>query len=354
MELLMEISLWRRLRLATLVLCLFLAVAAGAGEKPVLYIYTWSDYFDADVIADFEDAFDCQVAIDYFDSNEAMYAKLKAGAGGYDIITPSSYMSQVMNAQGMLLKLDHDKIANLDNIEKINPALMEDPDFVYNVPYTRTVIGVGYNAKRLGALPETWDVFSREDAAKRMTMLNDMREAIGAALKYLGYSLNTTDTKELDEAKEQLRKWKKNLAKFEVDEAKIGLGSGEFLIIHGYNGDIALIMQENEDIQFMVPNEGTSVAFDDFVIMANSKNPDLAHEFINYFLDPETAAANMEDIRYYMPNPKAVAMLPEELRESSAFALDDATLAKCEVIRDLGADNAKYIQVWEQVKAAGE
>ncbi|MDR1611147.1 MAG: spermidine/putrescine ABC transporter substrate-binding protein [Planctomycetota bacterium] len=331
----------------------FIACAAfvPAGER-VLHIYTWSDYFDPDVIAAFEDRYDCRVSIDYFDSNEAMYAKIKAGAGGYDLITPSSYMSAVMRKQDLLVPMDHSLLPNLVNMDRAFTALTEDPELAYSVPYTRTVSGVGYNRERLGEVVEkSWGIFARDDLSRRMTMLNDLRETIGAALKHLGYSLNTTNEEELEEAGKLLLGWKRNLAKFEVDEAKIGLGSGEFHVIHGYNGDVALIMEENEGIGFFVPEEGSSLASDDFVILKGAANPELSHAFINYMLDPEVALRNMEGIFYYMPNPAAVEMLDSGFRDSPAFALPDAVLAKCEVIRDLGADNALYVKIWDMVKA---
>lgn len=323
-----------------------------SGEKAVLHVYTWSDYFDPDVIADFEDSNNCRVAIDYFDSNEAMYAKLKAGAGGYDVITPSSYMSAVMDKQGLIQNFDHAKLPNMQHLDMSLAPLTEDPDFAYSIPYTRTVTGIGYNKARLGELPHTWNVFSDQNILKRATMLNDMRESIGAALKCLGYSINSTTDTELAEAGKLLTEWKKNLAKFEVDEAKIGLGSGEFFLIHVYNGDAALIMQENDGIDFFVPEEGASMTTDDFVILAESKQPDLAHAFVNYFLDPEVAALNMEGIRYYMPNPEAVEQLPDDLKDSPAFNINAELLRKCEVIRDLGANNAKYSRIWDMVKAS--
>ena len=327
---------------------------AHAGERErVLHVYTWSDYFDSEVLSMFEKKNGCRVAIDYFDSNESMYAKLKAGGGGYDVITPSSYMSAVMNKQDMLMELDHAALSNLDNMDKTYTRLTEDPDMRYSVPYTRTVTGVGYDAtlvdeKDIGS----WDIFRNAAYARRMTMLNDMRETIGAALKYLGYSLNTTDEAQLADAGKVLKEWKKNLAKFDVDEAKIGLGAGEFLAVQAYNGDVALIMEENPDISFYIPKEGSSLASDDFVIAAGSPNADLAHAFINHMLDPEVAVINMESIRYFMPNPKAVEMLDEDLRNNPAFNVADEVMTKCEVIRDLGGENEKYVRVWDMVKAA--
>ncbi|MCD8141337.1 MAG: spermidine/putrescine ABC transporter substrate-binding protein [Planctomycetaceae bacterium] len=335
--------------LAALLTCVIGTVCAG---ERVLHVYTWSDYFDSEVLVQFERENNCRVAVDYFESNEAMYAKLKAGGGGYDVITPSSYMSSVMDGQDMLLPLDHSLIPNLDNMDKNWLRMTEDPSMRYSVPYTRTVTGVGYNSDRVK--PEdlgSWDIFANPAYARRMTMLNDMRETIGAALKYLGYSLNTTNEAELAAAGEVLQGWKRHLAKFDVDEAKMGLGSGEFHVIHGYNGDVALIMEEVPEIDFFIPKEGSSVASDDFVIAAGTPAADLAHAFINHLLDPEVARITMESIRYFMPNPKAVAELDPELRENNAFNVDDSVLEKCEVIRDLGEDNAKYIRIWDLVKA---
>jgi spermidine/putrescine transport system substrate-binding protein len=329
------------------------AVFAGAGEKGELHIYTWSDYFDQGVIEKFEEQYSCRIAIDYFDSNEAMYAKLKVGGGVYDIITPSSYMSAIMWRQGLVMDLDTRFIPNIENIDKNFLSLTEDPKMIYSVPYTRTVTGVGYNSV---AVPKTalgsWGIFANRDFASRMTMLNDMRETIGAGLKFLGYSLNSVNPAEIVAASETVIGWKRNLAKFDVDDAKIGLGSGEFLITHAYNGDVALIMEENPDVGFFVPKEGTSIASDDFVILANSPSIRLAHSFINYMLDSDVALANMEGIRYFMPNPKAVERLDPDLRDNPAFKVDDQVIAKCEVIRDLEQHNALYIQAWDRIKAA--
>lgn len=327
---------------------------ADAGDKPrVVHVYTWSDYLDSNIIRDFEKQNNCRLSIDYFDSNESLYAKLKAGGGGYDLITPSSYMSAVMQKQGMLSALDHSLLPNLVNMDRGFTKHTEDPDMRYSVPYTRTVTGVGIDSTRVQAEDlGSWDIFSRKRYHKRMTMLNDMREAIGAALKYLGYSLNTTNEKELEEAGAVLMEWKRNLAKFDIDEAKIGLASGEFMVIQGYNGDVALIMDEVEDIDFFIPREGSSLASDDFVIAAESPNMDLCHAFINYMLEPEVAKANMESIRFFMPNPAAVKLLDPELRENHAFHVPEEILERCEVIRDLGEENEKYVRIWDKVKAA--
>ncbi len=341
-----------RILLSIVGLLVFWSALATAGER-TLHIYTWSDYFDADVLYGFESEFDCRVQVDYFDSNEAMYAKLKAGGGGYDVITPSSYMSSLMDQQGMVEELDHSLLTNLDNIDKTFLAFTEDPEMRYSVPYTRTVTGVGYDSKRVDEADlGSWAIFANSKYANRMTMLNDIREALGAALKYLGHSINTTNQAEVEAAGDVLTEWKANLAKFDVDEAKIGLGAGEFRVVQGYNGDVALVMEENPDISFYVPVEGSSLSSDDFIVVKGSSNVELAHAFINYMMDPEVALANMEGIHYYMPNPQALEGLPEEMKENPAFFVSDEVIAKCEVIRDLGEHNAMYARVWDRVKAA--
>ncbi len=324
---------------------------AGAGER-ILRIYTWSDYFAPEAVSAFERDHNCRVTLDYFDSNESMHAKILAGADGYNIITPSAYMSAIMNKQGLLAPIDHALLPNLRHLDRVFTAYTEDPELRYSIPYTLSVSGIGYNSQYVK--PEdlgSWDIFAKAHLAKRMTMLNDMRETIGAALKYLGYSFNSTNDDELNQAASALAGWKRNLAKFEVDEAKIGLGSGEFFVVHGYNGDIGMLMEEHPEVGFFIPREGSSFVVDDFVIAAGSPDADLAHAFVNHMFDPEIAAMNMTYIHYYMPNPEAVKMLDQELLENPAFNVQPETLAKCEIIRDLGADNAKYIKVWDMIRA---
>jgi spermidine/putrescine transport system substrate-binding protein len=179
-----------------------------------------------------------------------------------------------------------------------------------------------------------------------------MRESIGASLKSLGYSLNSTRDQELAEAQAVLIGWKKNIAKFEVEEALRGLASAEFLMVHAYNGDILQAMDENEDLAFLVPVEGTSIASDDMVIPADSDQVELAHAFINFIHDPENSAENMEYVWYLSPNTEGQKLVSQEFRDNPAIFIDPAVIAKSEVIRDLGEANDKYTRVWDAAKAA--
>jgi spermidine/putrescine transport system substrate-binding protein len=321
-------------------------------SRSVLNIYNWADYMNPDVLKKFEKQYNCRVVLDTFDSNEAMYAKLKAGAQGYDLIFPTSYMVGIMKEQGMLRPLKHDLIPNLGNVDRKYLALTEDPQMEYSVPYMISITGIGYNKVRLGELEPTWSLFTKPEVAQRCTLLNDMRETVGAALKSLGYSLNSASDKELAEAQQVVIGWKKNIAKFEVEEALRGLASAEFLLVHAYNGDILQAMDENEDLAFLVPKEGSSIASDDMVIPADADQVELAHAFINFIHDPDNSAENMEYVFYLSPNTEGQKLVSQEFRDNPAIFIDPDVIAKSEVIRDLGADNDKYTRVWDAVKAA--
>ena len=263
------------------------ALLWGCGpSKPVLNLYTWSDYIDENLVKEFEKQYNCKVVIDTFDSNEFMYAKLKAGGSGYDVIVPTSYMSKIMNDQKMLLKLDHSKLPNSKYIDKrYLDNLAIDKKMEYCIPYMLGYTCIAYNKEKLGDIPQTWEVFSNEKNKGRMTMLNDYRETIGAGLMFNGYSINTRNEKELEKAKEQVLKWKKNLAKFDNEVYKAGIQSGEFLVVQGYSGDLFQVLDESPNLSFMIPKEGVMIACDDMVIPASADNPELAYKFINFFMD---------------------------------------------------------------------
>ena len=174
----------------------------------------------------------------------------------------------------------------------------------------------------------------------------------GAALKFLGYSLNSTNESELAAARDVVIRWKKNLAKFENEQYKTGLASGEFTLVHGYNGDILQVMEANEDIAFAVPKEGTSISCDDLVIPAKAQQVELAHAFINFLHEPEVAAENTEFIGYLCPNAAAYPLMSDEIREDPSIFLDPEIKAKSEVIGDIGDALALYTRMWDQVKAA--
>jgi len=326
--------------------------AACGKTRPVLSVYTWSDYIKPDLVRRFERERGCRVVLDTFESNEAMYAKLRAGASGYDLLTPSSYMVSLMHSQGLLRRLDH---ALLPNVVHVDPDYLEmaiDKSMDHSVPYMITNTGIAYLESRVKDVVPSWRMFGRADLRGRMTMFNDMRETIGAALKLLGYSINTTSAAELAEAEALLLEWKKNLAKFDNEQYKIGLASGEFLLVHAWSGDIFQVRRENPDVRFFVPEEGTVISCDDLVIPADARESALAHAFIDFLHDPAVAAENTGFIYYLCPNKDSYPLLSAEIRDNPGIFLDPTIRAKSEMIADIGEANALYIVVWDRLKAA--
>ncbi len=334
-------------------LLLLVVLVTGCGrDRQTLYIYNWADYIKPGLIREFEREFDCRVVLDTFDSNESMFARLRAGARGYDVIFPSSYMVQIMQQHNMLLPLDLSLIPNIDYLDPDYIGLSADPTLAYSIPYMLSNAGLAYRADLVTDVVPSWSMLSRSDLRGRMTMLDDMRETIGAALKYLGYSLNTRNEQELEAARDQVIEWKRNLAKFENEQYKNGIASGEFLLVHGYNGDIMQVMEENDQVVYLIPEEGVSIALDEMVIPQGARQVELAHHFINFLHRPEVAAANTEYVYFLAPNVGAYELIDEEILNDPAINLAPEIRARSEVIEDLGEHNALYIRIWDQIKAA--
>ena len=330
-------------------------ILAGCGpSKPVLHVYTWSDYIDNDVIAKFAEENGCKVVVDTFDSNEAMYAKLQAGSTGYDVMMPTSYQIQLMARNGMIRKLDHSLLPNVaKNFEKGYESSILDKAFTYSVPYMVTYTGIAYRKYKVGDAPvNSWHLYETEALKGRMSLLSDMRETLGAGLRCLGYSLNSENPKEIDEAVELVLKWKANIAKFDNEQYKTAVDSGEWFVGHGYSSDITQVMTENENVGFSLPKEGFTVAFDEMVIASDAPNPELAHKFINFLYDPENAKRNMESVLAPMPVAPALATLDESVKP---LLVMDPEILKCgEVLRDFDDKpevRELYVKAWDRVKA---
>jgi spermidine/putrescine transport system substrate-binding protein len=317
-----------------------------------LHVYTWADYVNPDLVKRFEKDHECKVVIDTFDSNETMFAKLKAGATGYDLIVPTSYMVKVMAEQGMLQPLDHALLPNAKNVDPEALAKVYDKKMEHSVPYTLGYGVFAYRKDKVKNVDASWSVFARSDLKKRMTILDDMHETLGAALKSLGYSLNSRDEKQLAQARDVVISWKKNIAKFDNEGYKAGLDSGEFLVVQGYSGDLWQVAQENEKIAIVIPKEGVSISCDEMVIPKSAPNQKLAHALINYLLDAEVSAENMEWMGYLCPNTAAMKKVGKDFLKNPAVVIPEDVKAKCEALEDLGADLPKWTKAWDEVKAA--
>lgn len=336
-------------------LLLFLLLAgfsACSGRRPVLRIYNWAEYLSDEVIEAFENEFNVRVIVDVFDSNEAMYAKLRAGGGGYDIVVPSSYQVVRMAREGMLMELDHSLLPNRVHLDPLAKKFTQDPDNRWSLPYLITSAVIGYRSDRAGEIPDSWSVFDDTRFQGRMTLLDDQRETLGAALKFLGYSLNTLHVEEIEAARDVVIRWKQNIAKFESEQFRNGLLSAEFLVVHGYSSDLLQAVEEDERIQLVIPREGLSIALDDFVIPADAPNPELAHAFINFMHRPDIAAENMEWVMAMSPNQSAYPLLDPDFYADELIFFNETVFAKSETIFDLGEEDQLYIRAWNEVKSA--
>ena len=197
----------------------------------------------------------------------------------------------------------------------------------------------------------SWGIFGRQTLKGRMTMLDDPRDVIGAALKYLGYSLNTTNENEISRAEKVVVKWKENLAKFDSQQFQNGLANGEYLVSQGFTGELILVTSENPNLVAILPREGTIIAIDTMVIPKDAQKTDLAYAFINFMLDPQNALETTIHARYLTPNTMVYDKLPEAMRNNPLMFPSKAILDKSELIKNLGKDNELYYQAWERVKA---
>jgi spermidine/putrescine transport system substrate-binding protein len=326
--------------------------ATAGGEKKTLTIFTWADYLSDNAKSSFEKANNCTVVIDTFDSNEAMLAKIESGASGYDLLVPSSYAVQTLKRKNLINTLDHSKLPNLKNVDAAYLAKALDPKMEVSVPYLMAPTCLCYLASKVPNPTDSWGMLDRTDLKGRITLLDDMREVLGAALKFLGHPLNSTNPAQLAAARDVAIRWKQNIAKWESEQYKSGIASGEFYLVQGYGSDLLQANQENADMKVIVPKEGTAFSCDDMCIPKGAKESDLAHAFINHLLDPNVSAENMEEIGARSPNSPAYEQLSEDFRGSNILFPPDDLFAKCEPIDDLGDKLPLWTAEWDKVKTA--
>ncbi len=348
-------------RLFVLLLGLVLGLAAAARAEPppglakTLYLFNWADYIDPQVLRDFEKEFGVRVVEDRFASNEDLIAKLAAaGGGGYDVAVPSDYAVRILARQGLLTPLNHAHLPNLKYLAARFRRPAYDPELRYAVPYLWGVTGLGYSKKatRMTGPPASWDdVFNPQKLQRyrgRVSMLNDMREVIGAALIYLGHPPNSTEATALAEAKRVLLAQKPFLAKYDSEAYEDSLAAGETVIAHGWSGEIFQAQKNNPDIGFAVPKEGTFLFVDNLVIPKGARSPYTAEVFINYLLRPDVAARNAAFLRYPTPNEAALALIDPKL-EGPRFRVPPGV--RLYSIEDLGQAGRLYEQLWTELKA---
>jgi len=337
------------------------AVAAGitfgpkfarSAEEPQLNFYNWDTYIGETTLSDFTEASGIDVTMDLYGDNDELFAKLREGNPGYDVIVPTNDYVERMITANMLVPLNHGLIPNFKNVDPAFQDAAFDPGRKYSMPYMWGTQGIGYRKSKVSSPPDSWNVLLDSDEySGRIALLSE--GVIGAALKYLGYSYNSKDPKEIAEVEALLIKQKPHIKVFAEDNGQDLLLSGEVDLTMEWNGDILQIMAEDDDISYVVPKEGSLVWQDCLAIPSGAPHPENAHKFINFILDAEVGAAIADFIQYATPNKAARAHLSAEYNENPAIFPSDATLARCEPAIYLGEEAQRLRdETWTRILAA--
>ena len=320
-----------------------------------LFIYTWSNYTDQNLLNRFNQETGFKAVANVFDSNEVMLARLQAGGGSdYSIVYPSDYMVEKMTDMGLLSQLDFSRVKGLEHLipRFLNPEY--DPGNLHSVPISWGTTGLIYNSKKLKKIPEDWTYLweNKQELNKRMTLLNDVREVMGAVLKMMGYSYNSRNPQEIQNAYEKLAELKPNIASFTSDAWRDQVLSGDLLIAMCYSSDANEIIEENKHLQFIIPKSGATLWTDTITIPKTAPNPEGAYAWINFMLQPDIAAQICERLSFATPNQLAFNQLATEVKENVRLFPPESDLERCESIAPVGDSGEVYERYWTKLTSA--
>lgn len=315
-----------------------------------LNFYTWVNYMKPEVLDQFEKEFGVKVILDTFDSNEALLAKLQAGAGGYDVIVPSDYMIEIMAKSDILEPLDKSMLPNIANMDPNNLKPYYDPDNTYSVPWKWGTSGFAYNADKVSPAPDSWAIMYDPAYSGKISMLNDVREVPAAASHLLGFSENTVNPDELAKIKTKMLEQKPLVKAYTSDTNRDLLLSGETVLAQVYTNDGVTMGEENPSIKYVIPKEGCTIWQDNLAIPKSAPNKYTAHVFINFLMREDIEIQNATFIKSGSPNKVARAKLPPEVANNKGIYPDDETMKKLEWIQDLGDNIELYDRMWTEIK----
>ena len=333
----------------------------GSGKR-VVNVCSWGEYIDEDLIYKFEDETGIKVNYQTAESNEALYSLLKTGAGDYDVIVPSDYMIARLIDEGMLAELNYDNIPNYEKIGEQYKSLSFDPENKYTVPYTWGTLGIIYNSTMVDGDIDSWDAMFDEKYAGNVLMIRNSRDALAAALLDLGHDINTTDESQIREAYELLAdaKSKGVYQSFVMDEVFGKMEGSNAAIAMYYAGDYLTMLDNNPDLKFVVPKEGSNWFVDAMCVLKSSQHKDEAYEWINFIASTDSNLANMDYIWYASPNAEALAEYPAYYEEQygepldeeiyNIMAIPDEERERCEIYVNLPQETLKfYDKLWTQL-----
>ena len=327
---------------------------AVSGNGQVI-VYNWGEYIDPDVIDLFEEETGIDVVYEEYETNEIMYPKIQSGAIAYDVVCPSDYMIQRMIDNDLLAEINYDNIPNLKYIDDTYMKMSQgfDPENKYSVPYLWGTVGILYNKSMVDEPVDSWGILWDEKYKDSILMQDSVRDAFAVALKYLGYSLNSTDLDELQAAKNLLIEQKPLVQAYVIDQVRDKMIGNEAALGVIYSGEALYCQEENPDLEYAIPKEGTNLWIDSWVIPKNAKNKENAEAFVNFLCKPEIAKMNFEYITYSIPNTAGRELIEDPAMRNSTVAFPDVSqLTNCETFNFLGDKNeALYNELWREVKS---
>lgn len=315
-------------------------------NTPHVNFYNWGDYIDKDILKEFEIETGIKVNYDTFATNEDLYVRMMQGTTDFDLIVPSDYMIERMIDENMLDKLELSNIPNMKNIDGQFLNLDYDPLGEYSVPYMWGTVGIIYNERMIDEKIDSWEILWDSRYKDEIIMLNSQRDTFAVALLKLGYSMNTRNYDELVEAKEELIRQKELVYAYQGDEVKDTMISGDAAMAVVWSGDAVAMIEENEDLRYIIPKEGTNLWFDSLVIPKNAQNKENAEKLINFLSRPDIAAKNVDYIGYSTPISEARNLLSEDQRSSKTSYPDKDMLENTEIFKDPKDIIRLYDELW--------
>lgn len=322
-------------------------------NKKSINVLNYGENIAEGIIEEFEDKYDVKVNYKTFDDMETMYIEVSSGKTNWDAVLVADYMADRMIQEELLQKINKDKIPNLKEMNEDDMGQPYDLSNDYTVPYMNGTIGIIYNKDLVSDKVDSWDIMWNKKYKKQIFVLDAQRDAIGMALKKLGYSLNTTNEKELEEAKNLLIKQKPLVLKYGADEVKDLMTSGESAIAMIWSGEGLTLADENENLEYVIPKEGANYWLDSWAIPTNAKNKEMAEEFINFVSSKDNAYKIAEEIGYTTPNKLAKEEQSEEVKNNTGAYMPKEVMERCEVYKYLPQAKLRlYEDIWNAVKAA--
>ena len=334
----------------------YYAEESGVVNDDKLVVYNWGEYIDPEVLTIFEEETGINVVYEEFETNEILYPKVSSGAIAYDVVCPSDYMIQRMIENDLLTEINFDNIPNIKNIGKqyMEQSRQFDPENKYSVPYCWGTVGILYNKTMVDEPVDSWSILWNPKYKDNILMQDSVRDAFGATLKYLGYSLNSTDLDELTESKNLLIEQKPLVQAYVIDQVRDKMIGNEAALGVIYSGEAIYTQKENPNLEYVIPKEGSNIWIDSWVIPKNAEHKENAEKFINFLCRPDIALMNFEYITYSTPNEAARELIEDESIRNSEIAFPDLSkYDNLETFQYLGTEaDQVYGDLWNKVKSS--